>query len=140
MTMDEIPGEPGGSGAPDGAGTMDGVAGPAEAVYTATFTFRPGAYDDEFHRRDAAIAAMARALPGYLGEEAWENPATGLVSNVYYWASLASLQALVDDPSHREAKQRQARWLEGYHIVIARVIGSHGDGRIAHPLVGQGAG
>lgn len=58
----------------------------------------------------------------------------GLVSNVYYWDSMQALQALIQHPAHIEAKQRQARWLNGYHIVIARVVGSYGDGRIAHPL------
>lgn len=105
-------------------------------MYTATFTFAPGEYDDEFHRLDQAIAEAARAIPGYLGEEAWENPANGLVSNVYYWQTLEALQQLMDHPVHREAKARQARWLKGYHVVVAQVLRSHGDGGIAHPLAG----
>jgi heme-degrading monooxygenase HmoA len=103
-------------------------------MFTSTFTFAPGAYDDEFHALDARIAAMARAIPGYLGEETWENAATGLVSNVYYWDSREALQQLMDHPDHREAKQRQARWLKGYQVVIAEVVGTYGDGGIAHPL------
>jgi len=105
-------------------------------VYTATFTFAPGEYDDEFHRLDQAIAEAARAIPGYLGEEAWENPSNGLVSNVYYWQTLEALQQLMDHPVHREAKARQARWLKGYHVVVTQVLRSHGDGGIAHPLAG----
>lgn len=105
-------------------------------MYTATFTFAPGEYDDEFHRLDQAIAEAARAIPGYLGEEAWENPAKGLVSNVYYWRTLEALQQLMDHPVHREAKARQARWLKGYHVVVAQVLRAHGDGGIAHPLAG----
>lgn len=105
-------------------------------MYTATFTFAPGEYDDEFHRLDQAIAEAARAIPGYLGEEAWENPANGLVSNVYYWQTLEALQQLMDHPVHREAKARQARWLKGYHVVVAQVLRSHGDGGIPHPLAG----
>lgn len=105
-------------------------------MYTATFTFAPGEYDDEFHRLDQAIAEAARAIPGYLGEEAWENPANGLVSNVYYWQTLEALQQLMDHPVHREAKAWQARWLKGYHVVVAQVLRSHGDGSIAHPLAG----
>ena len=105
-------------------------------MYTATFTFAPGDYDDEFHRLDQAIAEAARAIPGYLGEEAWENPANGLVSNVYYWQTLEALQQLMDHPVHCEAKARQARWLKGYHVVVAQVLRSHGDGGIAHPLAG----
>lgn len=105
-------------------------------MYTATFTFAPGEYDDEFHRLDQAIAEAARSIPGYLGEEAWENPANGLVSNVYYWQTLEALQQLMDHPVHREAKARQARWLKGYHVVVAQVLRSHGDGGIPHPLAG----
>lgn len=106
-------------------------------MYTATFTFAAGVYDEDFHALDAVIARVARSLPGYLGEEAWENAATGLVSNVYYWDSMEALQALMQHPAHRQAKQDQARWLRGYQVVIAQVLGSYGDGRIAHPLAGR---
>lgn len=105
-------------------------------MYTSTFTFAPGEYDDDFHALDATIAQVARAIPGYLGEETWENPGTGQVSNVYYWATLDALQSLIHHPSHRQAKQQQDRWLRGYQVVIAEVIGAYGDGRIAHPLAG----
>jgi len=103
-------------------------------MFTSTFTFAAGDYDDEFHALDARIAEMARAIPGYLGEESWENQATGLISNVYYWDSMEALQQLMGHPAHREAKQRQARWLKGYQVVIAEVTRSYGDGGIPHPL------
>jgi heme-degrading monooxygenase HmoA len=103
-------------------------------MFTATFTFAKGAYDNEFHALDARIAEIARAIPGYRGEEAWENSATGLISNVYYWDSLEALQQLMQHPAHREAKQAQARWLKGYQVVIAEVVQTYGDGGIAHPL------
>ena len=109
-------------------------------MFTSTFTFAPGAYDDEFHALDQRIAEIARAIPGYRGEEAWENAATGLVSNVYYWESMEALQQLMQHPTHREAKQAQARWLKGYQVVIAEVRHTYGDGGIAHPLAGQQAG
>lgn len=103
-------------------------------MFTSTFTFAKGAYDAEFFALDDRIAAIARAIPGYLGEEAWENAATGLISNVYYWASMEALQQLMQHPAHREAKAAQARWLKGYQVVIAEVVRSHGDGGIPHPL------
>lgn len=106
-------------------------------MFTSTFTFAKGQYDDEFHALDQVIAQVAQSIPGYLGEEAWENSETGLVSNVYYWASLEALQALMKHPSHIQAKQSQSRWLDGYQVVIAQVLGSYGDGGIAHPLAGQ---
>lgn len=103
-------------------------------MYTSTFTFAKGAYDDAFHALDATIAEVAKSIPGYLGEEAWENTALGLISNVYYWSSKEALQALMQHPSHLAAKARQGEWLAGYHVVIAEVVGSYGDGKIAHPL------
>ncbi len=103
-------------------------------MFTATFTFAKGNFDDAFLQLDAAIAAVAQSLPGYLGEEAWENPATGLVSTVYYWQTMEALQALMQHPAHLAAKARQAEWLQGYQVVVAEVVRVYGDGRIAHPL------
>ena len=104
-------------------------------IYSSTFIFAKKQFDDDFHRLDQAIAAAAKGLPGYLGEEAWENPATGLVSNVYYWSSLESLQALMAHPSHREAKAAHANWLAGYRVVIAQVMRAYGGGEIADGIV-----
>lgn len=105
-------------------------------MFTSTFTFAQREFDDEFHALDNVIAQVARATPGYLGEECWENPSNGLVSNVYYWETMESLQALMKHPSHIAAKQQQERWLKGYQVVIGQVVGSYGDGGIAHPLAG----
>ncbi|WP_395347621.1 antibiotic biosynthesis monooxygenase family protein [Variovorax sp. UC122_21] len=103
-------------------------------MYASTFIFATRQFDDAFHRLDQAIAEAARALPGYLGEESWENSANGLVSNVYYWRSLEALQALMTHPSHLQAKAAQANWLDGYRVVISEVVRSYGDGRIDHLL------
>ena len=53
-------------------------------MYTSSFTFAKSEFDDEFHALDNVIAQLAKSIPGYLGEESWENSATGLVSNLYY--------------------------------------------------------
>lgn len=105
-------------------------------MFTSTFTFAKGEYDDAFHALDATLAEVARAIPGYLGEEAWENPANGLISNVYYWRSLEALQQLMHHPAHLAAKQAQGRWLRGYQVVIAQVVATYGDGGVPHPLAG----
>jgi heme-degrading monooxygenase HmoA len=102
-------------------------------MYSSTFIFAKGQYDDEFHRLDAAIAEVAKAIPGYLGEETWENQTTGLISNVYYWDSLDSLQALMKHPAHLEAKAAQAKWLDGYQVIISEVLRTYGDGKLSHP-------
>lgn len=103
-------------------------------MYSATFIFAKKRFDDEFHTLDARIAEVARGLPGYLGEESWENPSSGLVSNVYYWETLDDLQHLVQHPSHLRAKASQSNWLAGYQVVIAEVIKVYGDARLNHLL------
>jgi len=96
-------------------------------MYSSTFIFAKGTYDEEFHRLDSEIASAARSLPGYLGEEAWENPESGLICNVYYWASLEALHALMTHPTHLEAKANQGKWLSGYRIIISQVLRTYGD-------------
>lgn len=103
-------------------------------MYTSTFTFAKGEFDDEFHVIDNAIAKIAKSIPGYLGEESWENASTGLISTVYYWETMDALEALMKHPTHVAAKQRQAQWLNGYQVVIAEVVSAYGDGSIPHPL------
>jgi len=102
-------------------------------MYSSTFIFAKKQFDDAFHRLDQMIAQAAKEIPGYLGEEAWENPSTGLISNVYYWDSMAALQALMRHPLHLQAKARQAEWLDGYQVIVSEVIRTYGDGTIPHP-------
>ena len=99
-------------------------------MYSSTFIFAKKQYDDEFHALDAAIAEVAKSTPGYLGEETWENSATGLISNVYYWESLEALQQLMQHPSHLEAKKSQSKWLDGYRVEISEIIKTYGDSRL----------
>jgi heme-degrading monooxygenase HmoA len=114
--------------------TVLGMSGTPKPLYTSTFTFAKGEFDDEFHALDNAIADVAQSIPGYLGEESWENPLAGLLCNVYYWESMDALEQLMKHPTHLAAKQRQSRWLNGYQVVIAQVIASFGDGGVPHPL------
>lgn len=99
-------------------------------MYSSTFIFAKKQYDEEFYRLDQAIAEAAKEIPGYLGEEAWENPTTGLISNVYYWETLEALQILVRHPRHLEAKAAQSTWLDGYQVVISHVIKAYGDAKL----------
>lgn len=108
-------------------------------MYTSTFIFATRQLDDRFHRLDETIATAAKAIPGYLGEEAWENASTGLTSNVYYWASLDALQMLMQHPAHLEAKAAQANWLDGYQVIIAEVLRTYGDAGFAHPATAHKA-
>lgn len=99
-------------------------------MFSSVFIFVKRQYDDEFHRLDQEIAEAARATPGYVGEESWENAATGLISNVYYWESLEALQALIKHPTHLQAKSKQENWLAGYQVVISQVLRIYGDSKL----------
>lgn len=103
-------------------------------MYSSTFIFAKKHFDDEFHRLDQEIASTAKAIPGYLGEETWENTETGLVSNVYYWESLEALQTLVRHPRHLQAKAAQDNWLNGYQVIISQVIRTYGDSKLSQHL------
>jgi len=109
-------------------------------MYSSTFTFAKRQFDEEFHRLDQAIAEAAKSIPGYLGEEAWENASTGLISNVYYWESLESLQALMQHPKHLEAKAAQSKWLSGYQVIVSQVLRTYGDARLGHPIASAADG
>jgi heme-degrading monooxygenase HmoA len=109
-------------------------------MYSSTFIFAKKQFDDAFHRLDQEIASMAKALPGYLGEETWENADTGLISNVYYRDSLDALQALVRHPRHLEAKAAQDHWLDGDQVIISQVLRTYGDAKLASKLPTASAG
>ena len=103
-------------------------------MYSSTFIFAKAEWNEEFYRLDEEIAKAAKATPGYLGEESWENTENGLVSNVYYWESLEALQSLMRHPTHLEAKSKQANWLAGYQVVISQVLRTYGDSKLAGKL------
>ncbi|MEY4754726.1 MAG: hypothetical protein RJA44_2401 [Pseudomonadota bacterium] len=104
-------------------------------MYSATFIFDKKLFDAEFHALDAEIAEAARRSTGYLGEESWENPQTGRLCNIYYWADELGLSELMRHPRHLQAKANQERWLNGYQVVIAKVLRSYGDEKLGHPTL-----
>lgn len=102
-------------------------------MYSATFIFKEGNFNEEFFKLDKEIADAAKGTIGYIGEESWVNSDTGLVSNVYYWESMDGLKALMNNPSHNIAKARQGEWLKGYHVVISQVLRTYGDASLDLP-------
>ena len=101
-------------------------------MISATFLWEPGGSDAEFERLNAAIDAVARANPGFVAAESWQATAGSRRAVVYYWRDDASLHEFARDPVHAEAKRQYARWYRGYHVVIAEVVRSYGDGAFAH--------
>ena len=75
-------------------------------MYSASFIFEAGTYDEEFHRLDALIEAAASTTPGYLGQEIWKSVSGERSNVVYYWSNLESLKAFSTHPKHLEAKSQ----------------------------------
>ena len=101
-------------------------------MYSVDFIFEPGDYDERFHELNAIIDDAARATPGYLGVDSWRSPDGRLRNAKYYWKTLDALRAFSQHPQHLQAKRDYQKWYRGYHIVIAQVIKSYGDGAFAH--------
>ena len=101
-------------------------------MFSIAFIFEAREYDDEFHRLDAQIGAAARSAAGFRGAESYREADGARRIAIYYWDTLKQLAAFSRHPVHLEAKQQYRRWYSGYHIVIAQVLRSYGDGGFAH--------
>jgi heme-degrading monooxygenase HmoA len=101
-------------------------------MYSASFIFEPGAFDDKFHALDALIQAAAEATDGYLGQENWKSADGKKINAIYYWTSLEALKEFSSHPKHLEAKSQYTQWYRGFHIVIAEIVKSYGDGGLDH--------
>lgn len=101
-------------------------------MYSAAFIYVAGDYDDEFHALNDKINEVAKSLPGFIGKETWESATDRKSNSTYYWKDEATLKEFSRHPRHLEAKRQYARWYEGYHIVIAKVIRSYGDDGFPH--------
>lgn len=94
------------------------------------FIFRPGTYDDDFHRLDGQVDDYARALPGFDRVEKWVSPDGDVVNAIYYFADRESVTELARFPRHREGKDKVDRWYDGYRIVVSEINATYGDGRL----------
>ena len=101
-------------------------------MYSVSFIFEPGDYDARFHELNALIDAAAQATPGYLGVESWRSADGRRANATYYWDSLDTLREFSAHPRHVEAKRQYRKWYRGYHIVIAEIVRSYGDGTFMH--------
>ena len=103
-------------------------------MISAAFIFRPGSYDEEFHRLDAIIMGVAEATAGYRGAERWWSEDRSERSVVYYFETQEALRAFSRDETHLAAKRQYQRWYEAYRVVIGEVISTHSEGELNHPL------
>lgn len=94
------------------------------------FIFKPGTYDDDFHRLDAQIDDYARSLPGFVRVEKWQAREGDVLNAMYYFADQKSVAQLARLSQHREAKGQVQRWYDGYRIVVSEVKATYGDDRL----------
>lgn len=101
-------------------------------MFSISFIFKPGTYDDEFHRLNAATEAIAKSTQGFLGSESWWSKDGSKCNAIYYWADLKHLSDFAQAVTHREAKASYDRWYHGYQVVVAEIRSAYGDGRLEH--------
>lgn len=99
-------------------------------MFSAQFIFKPGTYDDEFHRLDAEIEQFTATINGYLGVERWVSDDGTTRNSIYYFESMDAVTELSRYPTHREAKGKYQNWYDGYQIVVSEIKKSYGDGAI----------
>lgn len=97
-------------------------------MFMISFIFRPGTYDDEFHRLNDETQAIAEATPGYLGSESWWSTDRTVCNAIYYWEDLARLSDFSRAVPHLAAKGGYDRWYEGYQIVVSEIAAPTGMG------------
>jgi hypothetical protein len=79
-------------------------------MFSISFIFKPGTYDDEFRRLDAATHAVAESNEGCLGPEIWWSDERAVCNAVHYWADLTQGSDFAQATNHRTgARCRAAR-------------------------------
>lgn len=94
------------------------------------FIFKPGTYDEDFHRLDGQIDDFARSQPGFDHVELWQSEDAATVNAVYYFTDRQALTALSRFPQHLQAKEQVRRWYDGYRIIVSEITATYGDGRL----------
>jgi heme-degrading monooxygenase HmoA len=94
------------------------------------FIFKPGTYDEDFYNLDRQIDEYARALPGFVRVEMWFSADQTIKNASYTFETMADVQKLATYPQHLDAKRENARWYDGYRIIISEVTRTYGDGRL----------
>ena len=90
-------------------------------MYSASFIFKTGTLDDEFHRLNGLIDQAANATEGYLGAETWQSPDGACLNAIYYWESLESLNEFSKEPAPPRSKE-----------TVLEIVRSYGDDPVPH--------
>ncbi|MEM8983134.1 MAG: DUF4188 domain-containing protein [Pseudomonadota bacterium] len=106
-------------------------------MFSASFIFTERELDAEFFELDGLIARAAEETDGFLGKESWVSADGTRRNAVYYWRDRAALRHFSRHPLHVKAKRQYERWYGGFHVVVAEVVQSYGDGALSHSTPNQ---
>ncbi|WEF30091.1 hypothetical protein PYR66_10540 [Klebsiella aerogenes] len=103
------------------------------SLFLTSFIFEKKEYDDVFYQLDGWIDRYTQSLDGYIGMESYTNAASGRIINNYYWRDRQSMELMMNNLQHQQAKAQGRRWIAGYQTIIAEIEGSH-NMNLPHPL------
>ncbi|EBJ8402616.1 hypothetical protein AHW87_001539 [Salmonella enterica subsp. enterica serovar Denver] len=92
------------------------------SLFLTSFIFEKKEYDEEFYQLD-----------GWIGMESYTDAASGRIVNNYYWQTRESMELLINNLQHQQAKSQSHKWLSGYQTIIAEIQGCH-NVNLPHPL------
>lgn len=99
-------------------------------MYCAQFIFKPGTYDEQFHKFDNEIEAFVLTIDGFRGAEHWLSLDGEIKNSMYYFDTMDAVKTLSKYPAHLEAKKLYKNWYDGYQIVVSEVLSIYGDNTI----------
>lgn len=56
--------------------------------------------------------------------ESYTDAASGRMVNNYYWQTRESMELLINNLQHQQAKSQSHKWLSGYQTIIAEIQGA----------------
>lgn len=94
---------------------------PEPPYYAVVFASQRTEGDQGYDAMAERMVAMAKAQPGFLGEESSRDTA-GFGITVSYWADLESIRAWKAVAEHQEAQRLgRARWYGAFSLRVAKV-------------------
>lgn len=89
------------------------------SLFLTSFIFEKKEYDEEFYQLDGWIERYTQSIDGYIGMESYTDAASGRIVNNYYWQTRESMELLINNLQHQQAKSQSHKWLSGYQTIIA---------------------
>lgn len=94
------------------------------SLFLTSFIFEKKEYDEEFYQLDGWIERYTQTIDGYIGMESYTDAASGRMVNNYYWQTRESMELLINNLQHQQAKSQSHKWLSGYQTIIAEIQGA----------------